>query len=85
MKIERTTKARGDEIAAVLSERIELDGTYWLVPRQQDPSRFFITPAPQNAPGFKAMVGRSAKHGRITLLINEHSAVIMLGVTSAPL
>ena len=85
MKIERTTKAHGEEIAAGLNERIDLDGTYELVPRVEDPSRFFITPAVDGVSGFRAMVGQDRERGRITLLINGKSAVIMLGATTAPL
>lgn len=84
MKIERTTKALGEAIAARLDERIELDGTYRLVPREEDPNRFFITPAADEASGYRAVVGRDRERGRVTLLINGKSAVIMLGVTTAP-
>jgi hypothetical protein len=85
VKIERTTKAHGEKIAAGLQERIDLDGTYQLVPREEDPSRYFITPAGEKTGGFRATVGQDRERGRITLLINGNSAVVMLGATTAPL
>ena len=68
-----------------MNERIDLDGTYRLVPRDEDPSRYFITPELNGAGGFRAMVGNDHVRGRITLLINGNSAVIMLEATTAPL
>src|SRR4051812_46751704 len=40
MRIERISKALGEEIAVGLAERQELEGTYELVPRPHDQTRF---------------------------------------------
>ena len=85
MKVERVSKSDGERIAANLTARVEFDGTYWLVARPEDPSRYFLTPAHGNKGEFRAMVGLDRERGRITLLVNTTEAVIMLGATTAPL
>lgn len=85
MKIERVTESEGEKIAAGLTERVDLDGTYFLVPRQEHPTRSFITPAPEGAGDYRAIVGLDKGRGRITLLLNRDHAVIMFGVTTKPL
>jgi hypothetical protein len=54
---QRMTKEAGEAIATGLSERFDLEGTYCLVPRHDDPSRFFISPAVDRR-GYRACVGR---------------------------
>jgi hypothetical protein len=84
VEIERVSKSDGEQIAANLTARVDLDGTYWLVARPEDPSRYLLTPAHGNKGEFRAMVGLDRERGRSTLLLNTTEAVIMLGATIAP-
>jgi len=81
MQIERTTKAEGELIAADLTERLDLDGTYWLNERPEHPGHFFVTPAQGNRGEFRMMVGLDRQRGRITLLVNTTEAVVIRGAT----
>jgi hypothetical protein len=85
VKIERLTKDLGEAIAIRLQDRRDLDGTFLLVQRPEDPTRYFITPAAGASGEFRAMVGLDGERGRITLLLNSTEAVAMLGATTAPL
>jgi hypothetical protein len=77
-------KDGSEAIAVALKERRELEGTFFLVQRPEDPSRYFIAPAPGSGE-FRAIVGLDRARGRITLLLNSTEAVVMLGATMAPL
>jgi hypothetical protein len=85
MRIERLSKHEGEHLATALQERHDLEGTYELVQRPEDPGRYAINPARGDSGEFRVMVGRHPRRGRITLLVNTVEAVVMIDATSAPL
>jgi hypothetical protein len=82
MKIQRMSRGDGEALAAVLRERQELDGTFRLIQRPEEPERYFINPANGQRGEFRAIVGMDKKLGRITLLLNSTEAVVLLGATT---
>jgi hypothetical protein len=82
MRIERATVPEGEAIAAALTEKQILDGTYNLTRRPGTEDRFMLTPAEGEHGEFRVMVGTHSQHGRITLLQSAAEAVIMLGATT---
>ena len=85
MRIERSSVAEGEKIAAALAERQTLVGTYFLLPRPEDPTRYYMTPASGNDGEFTVMTGCDPERGWITLLQNTTEAVVLLKATTAPL
>lgn len=85
MRIERMPRADGEQIAAALTERHDLEGTFVLIKRHDAEDRYTISPVADDQGDFRAMVGMDKERGRITLLLDGAEAIVMHGATSAPL
>ena len=85
MLIERISVLEGEKIAASLANRQTIPGTYFLLPRPEDPTRYYMTPALHEDGQFTVMTGRDSERGWITLFQNKNEAVVMLKATTAAL
>jgi hypothetical protein len=85
MRIETLTIAAGEALAQELKDKRALAGTFNLVKRPVFPERYMIVSASGRGEEFRAMTGLDPHGRRVTLLLNEVLAVLMLDATIAPL